>query len=619
MDGLFTRTWADARAYAPQALGLHLLMQVMGAALLTPLVVLIGHLFVRVSGGPVVTNYDIAAFLLSPLGATLLLIFVALVISLLLTEFLGQSWIAGHAIARRPVTLASTLALLARKLPWLVLLSARGIVRLILLSLPWLAIIGATWFFTLRGHDINYYLSEEPPEWVRARLIAAVAGLGLALVVAWQLARWLFALPILDFEQGSPRQALAKSTEMTRGHLMRIVILLVAWWCAVALGSILLVRAAHPLAAAGMSWAGVAMGRVLPLLSIYLLVSLVFGFIISALHVVGHQFLVTRLYAEARDAARWKVAAEPREAEPVARRRLVTVIAGAPVLLLIAMAITWLLAARLELHPEVAVTAHRGASIAAPENTMAAFRRAVEAGADYIELDVQHTRDGQVVVLHDGDLMRMGGDPRKIGELTMAELDSIDIGRRYGPAFAGEHVPALEEVIDLARGHLKINIELKYNVPDSTLAPAVIDLLRRKDFMDQVVITSLDYGAIRQVERIEPSLRTGLIVTASVGNVLKTEADFLSLNAARATPKLIRQAHRAGKDVHVWTVNDPAAMLRMVERGVDNVITDDPVTMMRILSQRAALSPREQLALRLRVLFDEPPKEAEDPSAVRVL
>lgn len=198
---------------------------------------------------------------------------------------------------------------------------------------------------------------------------------------------------------------------------------------------------------------------------------------------------------------------------------------------------------------------------------MAAFRRAVEAGADYIELDVQHTRDGQVVVLHDGDLMRMGGDPRKIGELTMAELDSIDIGRRYGPAFAGEHVPALEEVIDLARGHLKINIELKYNVPDSTLAPAVIDLLRRKDFMDQVVITSLDYGAIRQVERIEPSLRTGLIVTASVGNVLKTEADFLSLNAARATPKLIRQAHRAGKDVHVWTVNDPAAMLRMVERG----------------------------------------------------
>lgn len=619
MDGLFTRTWADARAHAPQALGLHLLMQVMGAALLTPLVVLIGHLFVRVSGGPVVTNYDIAAFLLSPLGATLLLIFVALVISLLLAEFLGQSWIAGYAIARRPVTLASTLALLARKLPWLVLLSARGIVRLILLSLPWLAIIGATWFFTLRGHDINYYLSEQPPEWVRARLIAAVAGLGLALVVAWQLARWLFALPILDFEQGSPRQALARSTEMTRGHLMRIVIPLVAWWCAVALGSILLVRAAHPLAAAGMSWAGVAMGRVLPLLSIYLLVSLVFGFIISALHVVGHQFLVTRLYAEARDAARWKVAAEGRDAEPVARRRVATVVIGALAMLALAMAGIWFLAARLGLEPTVAVTAHRGASIAAPENTMAAFRRAVEAGADYIELDVQHTRDGQVVVLHDGDLMRMGGDPRKIGELTMAQLDSIDIGRRYDSAFTGEHVPTLEEVIDLARGHLKINIELKYNVPDSTLAPAVIDLLRRKDFMDQVVITSLDYGAIRQVERIEPSLRTGLIVTASVGNVLKTEADFLSLNAARATPKLIRQAHRAGKDVHVWTVNDPAAMLRMVERGVDNVITDDPVTMMRILSQRAALSPREQLALRLRVLFDEPPKEAEDPSAVKVL
>ena len=618
MDGLFARTWADARVHIRQALGLHLLMQVLGAAVLTPLIVLIGRLFVRVSGGPVVTNYDIAAFLLSPLGAAMLVVFVALVISLLLLEFLGQSWIAGHAIARQPVTMTSTLALLARKVPWLVILSTRGIVRLLLLSLPWLAIIGATWFLTLRGHDINYYLSEQPPEWVRARLIAAVAGLGLILVVAWQLARWLFALPILDFEEGSPRQALARSAEMTRGHLTRIVLPLIAWWCAVALLSIILVRAAHPLAAAGMSWAGVAMGRVLPLLSVYLLGSLIFGFVISSLHVVGHQFLVTRLYAEARDTARWKVAVES-QTEPVARRRVTTVVGGALALLALAMAGTWLLAARLELQTGVGVTAHRGASIAAPENTMGAFRRAVEAGADYIELDVQHTRDGQIVVLHDGDLMRMGGDPRKIGELTMAELDSIDVGRRYDSAFTGEHVPTLEQVIDLARGHLKINIELKYNVPDSTLAPAVIDLLRRKDFMDQVVITSLDYGAIRQVERIEPSLRTGLIVTASVGNVLKTDADFLSLNAARATPKFIRQAHRAGKDVHVWTVNDPAAMLRMVERGVDNVITDDPATMRGILRQRAALSPQEQLALRLRVLFDEPPSEVDDPAAVKVL
>ena len=122
---------------------------------------------------------------------------------------------------------------------------------------------------------------------------------------------------------------------------------------------------------------------------------------------------------------------------------------------------------------------------------------------------MQHTRDGQIVVLHDADFMRMGGDPRKIAALTGAEVATIDIGRKYDPTFTGEHAPTLEEVIDLVRGQMKINIELKYNVPDSTLAPAVMDLLRRKDFLDQVVITSLDYGALKQVESIEPSAEDG--------------------------------------------------------------------------------------------------------------
>jgi glycerophosphoryl diester phosphodiesterase len=232
---------------------------------------------------------------------------------------------------------------------------------------------------------------------------------------------------------------------------------------------------------------------------------------------------------------------------------------------------------------------------------------------------VQHTRDRQIVVIHDGDLMRMGGDPRKVNELTAAELATIDIGRKYGADFAGERVPTLEEVIDLVRGRMKINIELKYNVPDPGLVPAVVDLLRREDFIDQVVITSLDYAALKQVESIEPRLKTGHIVTASVGNVLRTEADFLSLSSARAEPSLVRRAHAAGKEVHVWTVNKPEVMVRMIERGVDNVITDDPALLARVMRERNALSKPEILGLRLRVLFDKPPRELTEPAAVEPL
>ena len=135
----------------------------------------------------------------------------------------------------------------------------------------------------------------------------------------------------------------------------------------------------------------------------------------------------------------------------------------------------------------------------------------------------------------------------------------------------------------------------------------MIDLLRTENFMDQVVITSLDYNALLQVESIEPRLVTGHIVTAAVGNVTRSKADFLSLNAAKATVSLVRRAHAAGKQVHVWTVNTPEAMLRMIERGVDNIITDDPVLLARVIRERNALSRTQLLALRLRVLFDYPP------------
>jgi glycerophosphoryl diester phosphodiesterase len=215
--------------------------------------------------------------------------------------------------------------------------------------------------------------------------------------------------------------------------------------------------------------------------------------------------------------------------------------------------------------------------------------------------------------------MRMGGDPRKVAELTTAEIGAIDIGRKYDTRFTGETPPTLEQVIDLVRGRMKINVELKYNVPDPGLAPAVVELLRREDFLDQVVITSLDYAALKQVESIEPGLHTGHIITASVGNVLRTEADFLSLNSAQATPSLVRRAHRAGKEVHVWTVNEPEVMLRMIERGVDNIITDDPALLTRVLRERAGLTTPEILGLRLRVLFARPPRAVTDPAAVEPL
>jgi glycerophosphoryl diester phosphodiesterase len=618
-DGLPARAWADLRAHWREPLAFHLLMQLLGVAIFTPMVTWIGSRIVLASGEPVISNLDIVAFVLSPTGVAFVLVVAALTVALLLAEFTGLSFISGHAIARRPVTVAATIAFVLRKLPQLVRLSARVFLRLVALALPLLAIAAVVWFAMLAGHDINYYLAERPPEWRRAKLIAVILAAGFSLLAAWQLARWLYALPIVVFEDATPAKALQESARMTRGRVVRIVPPLALWWLLLTAATIAITWACRHLSNAGLDWAGIDVHRVLPLVAVYLAVTVFGGFLYGALLLAGHQFLVTRMYAEQRDPDRRQAPAMPGIGDGRSRVGARPAIAFTLALLALALVAAAFLASQLDLKEDVAITAHRGAKVAAPENTPAAFSAAMDAGATYIELDVQHTRDRQIVVLHDGDLMRMGGDPRKLSELTVAELATVDIGRKFDAKFAGEHAPTLEQVIDLVRGRMKINVELKYNVPDPGLAPAVVGLLRRKDFLDQVVITSLDYAALKQVERLEPRLRTGHIVTAAVGNVVRTEADFLSLNSAQATVSLVRRAHAAGKEVHVWTVNQPDVMLRMIERGVDNVITDNPALLVGVMKQRKALSNAEILGLRLRVLFSTPPRELSDPAAVEPL
>ena len=617
--GLAARTSADFRSKWREALGFHVLIQLLGLAIFTPMTTWIGRRLVQVSGEPVISNFDIASFVLSPIGAVGIVLVAALTVSLLLAEFAGLSYIAERAIARRGASLSATISFVLRKLPLLTLLSARVFLRLVLLALPFLATAGVVWFATLRGHDINYFLAEEPPEWKRATLIAMALAVAYALLAAWQLARWLYAVPILVIEGVRPNAALTESTLMTRKRVLGIAAPLVLWWLAITTVTMAITWACRQVTDGALDWAGIDVHRVLPLVALFLVITILGSFLYGGMHLSGHQFLVTRMYAERRAPERRHAPAPEEAAESGARLVARPAVFATVALLALAPVSAAFLVTRLDLKGDALITAHRGARAVAPENTMAAFKAAMDAGADFIELDVQHTKDRQVVVLHDADFMRMGGDPRRVADLTAAEVATIDIGRQRGPRFAGEHAPTLEEVIDLVRGRMKINIELKYNVPDPGLAPAVVELLRREDFIDQVVITSLDYAALKQVKSIEPRLRTGHIVTAAVGDVLRTEADFLSLNSAKTTTSLVRRARAVGKDVAVWTVNDPEVMLRMIERGADNIITDDPGLLARVMRERAALSKAEILGLRLRVLFDKPPRAVTDPAAVEPL
>ena len=245
---------------------------------------------------------------------------------------------------------------------------------------------------------------------------------------------------------------------------------------------------------------------------------------------------------------------------------------------------------------------------------MSALRQAIAEGADYAEIDVQTTADGVVVLFHDADFRRVASISRRLRDLNYEELKDIDVGRWFAPQFSGERIPTLQQAIDLARGRIKLNIELKFTWPDPKLTEKVANIIRQKNFVSNCVVSSLNFESVTEIKRIFPELTAGFIVFKVAGNLPRMEADFMSINAARATPRLVRRLHRHGRAVHVWTVNDFDNVISMIEVGVDNIITDRPANVRSYMETWNALSGSEKVVLMLRNLIAG--IEAPEPSAL---
>ena len=223
------------------------------------------------------------------------------------------------------------------------------------------------------------------------------------------------------------------------------------------------------------------------------------------------------------------------------------------------------------------VTAHRGDSAHSPENTMAAFQYALENGADWIELDVRQSSDGRIYCLHDSTLTRVTGVKKYSWELSWPELSQLDAGSHFSSEFAGEPLPLLEDVIDFAvRSDIRLNIELKPTVHDDHLEETVADIIRSKEFEDQCVVTCQQYSSIQKVKAYAPELTTVYVLSMAYGNLEQlTDADHFSINYSFISRDLVSRSHQMGKQVYAWTVNRADIMERMIDLGVDNIITNN--------------------------------------------
>lgn len=237
---------------------------------------------------------------------------------------------------------------------------------------------------------------------------------------------------------------------------------------------------------------------------------------------------------------------------------------------------------------ETQITAHRGSSIAAPENTIPALERAIEEMSDYAEIDLQETKDGVVVLLHDSSLKRTTGVSANIWTLDYQEVLNLDASAGFAN-YQDVKVPTFEEVLELCKGKINLNIELKAGQRYAGMPDKVVAFLHEYDFVGQCVITSTSLSMLNRVKELDPEIKTGYIISAAYGNYYEDEAvDFISIRSSFVTESMINRAHSYGKEVHAWTVNSKAEMERLKLLGVDNIITDRPLYAREILLREDA-------------------------------
>ncbi|WP_315117751.1 glycerophosphodiester phosphodiesterase [uncultured Clostridium sp.] len=243
---------------------------------------------------------------------------------------------------------------------------------------------------------------------------------------------------------------------------------------------------------------------------------------------------------------------------------------------------------------DVKITAHRGVIKEAPENTLSSIEAAINHNVDFVEIDVQESKDGEIVLLHDSNLKRTTGVNKNIWELDYSEIKELDAGSYFDKKFSEDKIPSLEEAIRLAKNKIKLNIEVKINGHENDLVRNVVKIIEENDIVDSCAVTSLDYKVLEEVKKLNPKIKRGYIIFLIKGDLKTLDVDFYSIDKSVVSDYIIYTAHSMGREIHVWTVNDPTSVKRLINSGVDNIISDDIVMVKNVLNEMRKASPYER-------------------------
>ena len=566
----------------------HLAFNILLTAFLAPTMAYTMRLVLKLSGEPALSDFDIAMFLLSPIGLVALLVVSGLALTLLVMNVSIMMSVALGARLEGGYHLGMGMGIVLARWRRIFNFAVRLTVRVLALAVPFVAVAGGIYLTWLTEYDINYYLSNRPPVF-----FAVVAGAGLSLALGGllllhKLLGWALALPLVIFSDVAPEASFGESRDRMRGNKKRLLGKLIVWGAVSVLALSVVLAGVGGVADMVIAGAEDDVRGLVQSLILFSLLLVTCNLIVTTLS-TGTLAILLMDHAGWPDGQASQTSASP--------RKFAMILVVGAVVSLVLTGLGWAQFAKTHVADKVEVIAHRGAAGARPENTMASVEKALEDGANWVEIDVQETADGEVVVIHDSDFMKIGGDPTKIWDATMEDIERIDIGSWFDPAYAGQRVPTLAEVLRAARGRAGVLIELKYYGHDVKLEERVAGIVAAEEMENDVMAMSLKYGAVQKMKGIRPEWNVGLLASASAGRIWQLETDFLAVNKAMVSSRLVREMRKANKKLYVWTVNEPMEMSRMISLGVDGLITDEPAMARDVIAHRHELSTAERLVL----------------------
>jgi len=235
------------------------------------------------------------------------------------------------------------------------------------------------------------------------------------------------------------------------------------------------------------------------------------------------------------------------------------------------------------------ITAHRGSSVEAPENTLSAIQKAADELADYAEIDVRATKDNIVVLLHDDSLKRTTGVDKKIWDITYEETQKLDVGSWLSDKYFEERIPTLDEIIKFSDGKIMLNIEIKTSEYNPNLEESVVRIIQDNHFEDKCIISTFSYPVLARIKAMDPDIRTGIIMNVAFADYLNlSNVDFYSLNAQLLTRDQVEKLHILGYEVYAWNVVNSVTAKRVMNMGVDSIITSDTLMSKEIVYTASA-------------------------------